>query len=223
MLAGIDLSVRAGEVHAIVGENGAGKSTLIKILGGVHLPDAGVVIVDGISRRLRSPREALATGIVVIHQELSLAPDMSAEENIFLGRFPRTIFGTVDRGAIRRRAKALFEQLGIAIDPGRSIGTFSIAQQQMVEIAKALSVEAQVLVLDEPTAVLDEHRVKTLFDARRPSASIGRCCSVSLRALSRPGRSSVRFRRPRPAPRTPRRPPMRTRPRPPTGHHRGSS
>ena len=165
MLAGIDLSVHASEVHAIVGENGAGKSTLIKILGGVHLPDAGVVILDGASRRLRSPREALAAGIVVIHQELSLAPHVSAEENIFLGRFPRTIFGTVDRGAIRRRAKALFEQLGIAIDPGRPIGTLSIAQQQMVEIAKALSVEAQVLVLDEPTAVLDEHRVKTLFDA----------------------------------------------------------
>ncbi len=164
VLAGIDLSVRAGEVHAIVGENGAGKSTLIKILGGVHLPDAGAVIVDGVPRRLRSPREALAAGIVVIHQELSLAPDLSAEENIFLGRFPRTVFGTLDGRTIRRRAKALFEQLAITIDPGRPTGTLSIAQQQMVEIAKALSVEARVLVLDEPTAVLDSQRVTTLFD-----------------------------------------------------------
>ncbi|HEX4768264.1 MAG TPA: sugar ABC transporter ATP-binding protein [Lichenihabitans sp.] len=163
VLAGIDLEVRAGEVHAIVGENGAGKSTLIKILGGVHQPDAGEVIVDGAPRRLRSPRDALAAGIVVIHQELSLAPHLSVEENIFLGRFPRTAFGTVDRSAIRKRVAALFAQLAIAVDPERPTGTLSIAQQQMVEIAKAISVEARVLVLDEPTAVLDEQRVATLF------------------------------------------------------------
>ena len=163
VLSGIDLQVRAGEVHAIVGENGAGKSTLIKILGGVHQPDAGRVMVDGVTHRMRSPRDALAAGIVVIHQELSLVPDLSAEENIYLGRFPRTAFGTVDRGLIRSRAKALFEQLEIAIDPRRLVGTLSIAQQQMVEIAKAISVEARVLVLDEPTAVLDEQRVATLF------------------------------------------------------------
>ena len=163
VLADVDLEVRAGEVHAIVGENGAGKSTLIKILGGVHQPDMGEVTVDGVPLRLRSPRDALAAGIVVIHQELSLAPDLSAEENIFLGRFPRTALGTVDRRTIRRRATALFDQLGIAIEPNRLIGTLSIAQQQMVEIAKAISVEARVLVLDEPTAVLDEQRVATLF------------------------------------------------------------
>ncbi len=163
VLADVDLEVRVGEVHAVVGENGAGKSTLIKILGGVHQPDTGEVIVDGVPRRLRSPRDAFAAGIVVIHQELSLAPDLSAQENIFLGRFPRTALGTVDRGAIRRQAQNLFDQLAIAIDPARPIGTLSIAQQQMVEIAKAMSVEARVLVLDEPTAVLDEQRVATLF------------------------------------------------------------
>jgi ABC-type sugar transport system ATPase subunit len=163
VLADVDLEVRAGEVHAIVGENGAGKSTLIKILGGVHQPDAGDVVVDGVPRRLRSPRDALAAGIVVIHQELSLAPDLSAEDNIFLGRFPRTRLGTVDRSTVRRRASALFDQLGITIRPDRPIGGLSIAQQQMVEIAKAISVEARVLVLDEPTAVLDEQRVATLF------------------------------------------------------------
>ena len=168
VLAGIDLEVRAGEVHAIVGENGAGKSTLIKVLGGVHQPDAGEVVVDGAARRLRSPRDALAAGIVVIHQELSLAPDLSAEENIFLGRYPRTAWGTVDRRIMRRRTAALFNGLAIDIPPDRPVGTFSIAQQQMVEIAKALSVEARVLVLDEPTAVLDEQRVATLF------ATVGR-------------------------------------------------
>ena len=163
VLANIDLEVRSGEVHAIVGENGAGKSTLIKVIGGVHHPDAGEVILAGVPRRLRSPRDALAAGIVVIHQELSLAPDLSAENNIFLGRFPRTAFGTVDRRAMRQRTSTLFEQLGISVDPERPTGGLSIAQQQMVEIAKAISMDAQVLVLDEPTAVLDEHRVATLF------------------------------------------------------------
>ncbi len=165
VLSGVDLQVLPGEVHAIVGENGAGKSTLIKILGGVHQPDAGVLLVDGVARRFRSPRDALAAGIVVIHQELSLAPDLSAEENIFLGRFPRTVFGTVDRQTIRARAITLFSQLAIEIDPEQRVGTLSIAQQQMVEIAKAISIETRVLVLDEPTAVLDEQRVKTLFAA----------------------------------------------------------
>jgi ABC-type sugar transport system ATPase subunit len=165
VLTEVDLEVRAGEVHAIVGENGAGKSTLIKILGGVYQPDAGEVVVDGVPRRLRSPRDALAAGIVVIHQELSLAPDLSAEENIFLGRFPRTAIGTIDRRAIRKRVSDLFDQLGISIPPDRPIGAFSIAQQQMIEIAKAISVEARVLVLDEPTAVLDEQRVATLFSS----------------------------------------------------------
>ena len=163
VLAGVDLEVRAGDVHAIVGENGAGKSTLIKILGGAHQPDAGELVVDGVTRRLRSPRDALAAGIVVIHQELSLAPDLSAEENIFLGRFPRTPLLTIDRRAIRKRVSALFDQLDISIEPDQPISGFSIAQQQMVEIAKAISVEARVLVLDEPTAVLDEQRVATLF------------------------------------------------------------
>ena len=163
VLSNVELTVRAGEVHAIVGENGAGKSTLVKILGGVHQPDAGEVSVGGVPRRLRSPRDALAAGIVVIHQELSLAPDLSAEENIFLGRFPCTALGTVDWRAMRTRAAALFGQLAVAIDPDRPVGTLSIAQQQMVEIAKAISVAARVLVLDEPTAVLDEQRVATLF------------------------------------------------------------
>lgn len=165
VLSDVDLQVRSGEVHAVVGENGAGKSTLIKVIGGVHQPDTGEVLLDGVPRRFRSPREALAVGVVVIHQELSLAPDLSAEDNIFLGRFPRTALCTIDRRRIRQQTRAVLEQLGIAVDPTRLTGTLSIAQQQMVEIAKAISMEARVLVLDEPTAVLDEHRVTTLFTA----------------------------------------------------------
>jgi ABC-type sugar transport system ATPase subunit len=163
VLDGIDLAVMPGEVHAIVGENGAGKSTLIKIVGGVYQPDGGQLAINGAIRRLRSPRDALAAGIVVIHQEMSLAPELSAEENIFLGRFPRRAFGIVDRAAIRRRTKSLFDQLGIAIEPQREVRSLSIGQQQMVEIAKAISFDARILVLDEPTAVLDEHRVRVLF------------------------------------------------------------
>jgi len=163
VLVGVDLAVKAGEVHALVGENGAGKSTLIKVLGGVYQPDGGTLTLGGAPLRFRSPRDALAVGIVVIHQELSLAPDLSVEENIFLGRLPTTRFGTVDRRTMRRRAEALLAQLAIDLQPNRPVATLSIAQQQMVEIAKAISVEARVLVFDEPTAVLDEHRAATLF------------------------------------------------------------
>src|SRR6201993_3377141 len=106
VLSKVDLSVMPGEVHAIVGENGAGKSTLIKILGGVYQPDSGDLLVEDVGRRLRSPRDALARGIVVIHQELSLASHLSAEENIFFGHFPRTRWGTIDRRVIRARARA---------------------------------------------------------------------------------------------------------------------
>ena len=163
VLDGVDLDVMPGEVHAIVGENGAGKSTLIKILGGVYQPDDGQLVVDGEARRFRSPREALSAGVVVIHQELSLAPSLSAEENIFLGRFPRNAFGVIDRGLIRARTRQVFEQLGITVEPQEVVGTLSIAQQQMVEIAKAILADARILVLDEPTAVLDENRVDVLF------------------------------------------------------------
>lgn len=163
VLSGIDLSVSAGGVHAIVGENGAGKSTLIKILGGVHAPDAGSVLIEGRTVTLRSPHDALANGIVVIHQELSLAPHLSAAENIFLGHFPRR-FGFVARRRMHAMARSLLERLSIDIDPSIPVGRLSIAQQQMIEIAKAISVKARVLILDEPTAVLDANRVATLFD-----------------------------------------------------------
>ena len=163
VLDSVDLDVMPGEVHAIVGENGAGKSTLIKILGGVYQPDDGQLVVDGEARRFRSPREALSAGVVVIHQELSLAPSLSAEENIFLGRFPRNTLGVIDRGLIRARTRQVFEQLGVTVAPQDIVATLSIAQQQMLEIAKAILADARLLVLDEPTAVLDENRVDVLF------------------------------------------------------------
>ncbi len=163
VLDGVDLDVMPGEVHAIVGENGAGKSTLIKILGGVYQPDDGQLVVDGEARRFRSPRAALSAGVVVIHQELSLAPSLSAEDNIFLGRFPWNAFGAINSGLMRARTRQVFEQLGITLAPQDIVGNLSIAQQQMVEIAKAISVDARVLVLDEPTAVLDENQVDVLF------------------------------------------------------------
>jgi ABC-type sugar transport system ATPase subunit len=163
VVSGVDLVVLSGEVHAIVGENGAGKSTLIKVLAGIHQPDAGQLFVEGRELRLSSPRNALDHGIVVIHQELSLAPHLSAEENIFLGHYPKTRFGTIHRATMSRRTRELLERLAISIDQRRPVGELSIAQQQMVEIAKAISLDVKVLILDEPTAVLDEPMVETLF------------------------------------------------------------
>jgi ABC-type sugar transport system ATPase subunit len=163
VLSDVDLAVLAGEVHAIVGENGAGKSTLIKVLAGVYQPDAGQLFREGRELRLSSPRAAFEHGIVVIHQELSLAPHLSAGENIFLGHYPTTRLGTIHRARMHRRTRELLDTLGISIDQRQPVGELSIAQQQMVEIAKAISLDAKVLILDEPTAVLDEPMVKTLF------------------------------------------------------------
>jgi len=163
VLHNVDLTIRKGEVHALVGENGAGKSTLMKILGGVYRADGGQILFEGKPLTMASPRDAIKRGVVVIHQELSLSPHLSAEENIFLGHYPRTLLGTVDTRAMRERAKALLARLSVHIDPSVPVRLLSIAQQQMVEIAKALSLDAKVLVLDEPTAVLDEENVQTLF------------------------------------------------------------
>ena len=164
VLKDVDLALHAGEVRAIVGENGAGKSTLIKTLGGVHRPDAGKLLLDGQEVFLRSPADAINHGIVVIHQELSLAPHLSVAENIFLGHFPRTRLGFVDRRSMYGETSKLLRRLHIDIDPRMLAVDLSVAQQQMVEIAKAISFDAKVLILDEPTAVLDESMVVTLFD-----------------------------------------------------------
>src|SRR5918997_2954734 len=153
-LRGAQLELRAGEAHALVGENGAGKSTLVKILAGVHGPDTGRVLLDGQPVTLDNPAAARAAGIAVIYQEPTLFPDLSVAENIFMGRQPLTGGRRIDRKQLGARCRALFDRLGVTLDPDRPARGLSIADQQMVEIAKALSFDAPVLVMDEPTAAL---------------------------------------------------------------------
>jgi ABC-type sugar transport system ATPase subunit len=167
VLSEVDLAVFPGEVHAVVGENGAGKSTLMKILGGVYQPDQGRLFLGGHKFQPKAPKEAIDHGIVVIHQELSLTPHLSTEENIFLGHYPITPLGTVDRKRMRRETLTLLQRLSIELEPARAISQLSVAQQQMVEIAKALSRNPKVLILDEPTAVLDDENAKVLSEVLR--------------------------------------------------------
>src|SRR6267378_4556011 len=163
-LDGVSLDLRKGEVHALVGENGAGKSTLMKILGGVypHPQYGGEVLIEGGEKKFASVRDAEKAGIAVIFQELSLVKEMSVGENIFLGREPRK-FGVIRWEELYRRAGKLLTDLHLTIDPQTPIRNLGIGQQQLVEIAKALSHEAQILVLDEPTAALTDSEVETLF------------------------------------------------------------
>ena len=166
-LDGVDFTVRAGEIHALMGENGAGKSTLIKVLTGVHPHDAGRIVLDGREIAPRSPSHAQSLGVSTVYQEVNLVPTLSVAENFFLGREPRGLLGIKWR-QIRRRARAALEALNIRIDVGRELGAYSVAIQQMVAIARALDVPAtRLLVLDEPTSSLDADEVKRLFDVMR--------------------------------------------------------
>ncbi len=163
-LEGVEFSLRSGEVHCLVGENGAGKSTLMKILAGGIRPDAGEIRLGGEPVRLRSPHDAQARGIGMIYQEFNLVPALSVAENIFLGRAPtrgRSPF--IDHRALRRDARALLSRLGIALDPRKTAGECSVAEQQMVEIAKALALDARLLIMDEPSATLTDAEMKALF------------------------------------------------------------
>ncbi len=162
-LVDVSLEVRAGEVHALVGENGAGKSTLMRILGGIHQRDAGAIRLRGQAAAILSPQQARAQGISIIHQELNQIPALTVAENIFLGREPRRALGFVDWDAMFGRAEALLRDLGLPIDPRRRLSTLTVAEQQLVEIAKALSVEADLLVMDEPTAALTIEETERLF------------------------------------------------------------
>jgi rhamnose transport system ATP-binding protein len=166
-LRDVSLRLYAGEVHALAGENGAGKSTLIKTLAGVHRPDAGTVVLDGEPVTLHGPAGARDAGIAVIYQEPTLFPDLSVAENLFMGRQPRGALGRVDHKAVHRQAAALFDRLGVALDPRRPARGLSIADQQIVEIAKALSFDARVLIMDEPTAALTGSEVARLFKVTR--------------------------------------------------------
>jgi rhamnose transport system ATP-binding protein len=172
-LRGAHLELRSGEAHALVGENGAGKSTLVKILAGVHGPDTGRVLLDGQPIELHSPASARAAGIAVIYQEPTLFPDLSVAENIFMGRQPLSGGRRIDRKALAARCKELFDRLGVRMDPNRPARGLSIADQQMIEIAKALSFDARVLVMDEPTAALSGVEVERLFAVARSLRSHG--------------------------------------------------
>ena len=162
-LQGVDFSLRAGEVHALLGENGAGKSTLMRVLGGEHIPDSGAVKIGGEEPNFRSPSDAMNKGIAVIHQEMALATDLTVAENIFLSEIPSVISWR----DLRRRAGALIESLGFNIHPGATVGDLSVAHQQVVEIAKALSRNARVMVFDEPTAVLSVQDAERLLSIIR--------------------------------------------------------
>ncbi|MEU5127232.1 sugar ABC transporter ATP-binding protein [Streptomyces mobaraensis] len=162
-LDGVDLRLLAGEVHVLLGENGAGKSTLIKMLAGAHRPDTGRILVDGRETAIRSAQDAERLGIATIHQEFNLVPGLTVAENIFLGRQPRTRLGLVDRRTMNERAARLLERVRLRVAPTAPVAGLGIAALQMVEIAKALSLDARVLIMDEPTAVLTSGEVATLF------------------------------------------------------------
>ncbi|MCW6508883.1 sugar ABC transporter ATP-binding protein [Lichenifustis flavocetrariae] len=168
-LKGVDFSLRAGEVHALLGENGAGKSTMMGVLSGKLAPDGGTIMFADKPVRFGSPRDAIDVGIEMIHQEMALAPDLSVAENIFLGSLPPMISWF----ALRRKARVLIERLGFAIDPAARVGDLTVAHQQVVEIAKALSRDAKVIIFDEPTAVLAARDAEQLLRIIRELSASG--------------------------------------------------
>ena len=160
----VSFDLRVGEIHALVGENGAGKSTLMNVLGGVypHGTYEGDILVDGQTRHFSGVRDAEVAGIAVVHQELSLVRELSIAENIFLGREPRR-FGIIQTEALYSQAKKILEELHLSLEPHVPLGYLGIGQQHLIEIAKALSRDARILVLDEPTAALTDTETDILF------------------------------------------------------------
>ncbi len=163
----VDLQVRPGTVHALMGENGAGKSTLMKVLIGMYAEDEGTITFEGRQVRIPDTKTGLGLGISMIHQELSPVPEMTVAENIYLGREPRGRFGLVRRSQMTADARALLTEWGIKIDPRAQLRTLSVAQQQMVEIAKAISYDARLIIMDEPTSAITEREVAHLHEMIR--------------------------------------------------------
>src|SRR5215469_3407191 len=170
----VSLRVDRGTVHALIGENGAGKSTLMKIIAGIVPADAGELLLAGRRLQLRSPRQALENGIAMIHQELNLMPSMTVAENIWIGREPANAFGMISHRELHRRTRSLLERLSIELDPQAEVRTLSIANRQLVEIARALSYESQLLIMDEPTSALTERDAAHLFAIIRELKSQGK-------------------------------------------------
>jgi ribose transport system ATP-binding protein len=162
-LDNVSLTLRRGRLTALLGENGAGKTTLMNILGGVFPPDAGTLVVEGREVSFSNPREAQACGIAMVFQELNLIPHLTVAENIFLGREPLNRAGLIDDAALNRQAADLLDRLGLAVDPATTLSNLRVGQQQLVEIAKALSCQAKVIIMDEPTSAITEHEVEVLF------------------------------------------------------------
>jgi len=166
-LKDVDFACRGGEVHALVGENGAGKSTLVKILAGDYEADEGEIKIKGEQVEIRNPGDALALGVSIIYQEFNLLPYMSVAENITLGRSPRSVGGTVHWRKMREQAESALARIGVEMDVREKVMNLSVAEQQLVEIAKALLMDAQIMVMDEPSAVLAGHELETLFNIIR--------------------------------------------------------
>lgn len=159
----IHFDLRAGEVHVLLGENGAGKSTLVKILSGAYQKTAGKIHLSGKETNIRSPKHAQQSGISIIYQELNLVPHLSAAENIFLGREPMLAAGIIDRKKLLEKSRKILSDLGVSIDVRRPVSGLGVAEQQMVEVAKALSLDAKILIMDEPTSALTEREINELF------------------------------------------------------------
>ncbi|EOK5892940.1 sugar ABC transporter ATP-binding protein, partial [Citrobacter freundii] len=167
-LSNVDFALRKGEVHALLGENGAGKSTLMKILSGVYQPDEGDIIFEGQSVSFANPLSAQSAGITIIHQEFNLFPELTVEENIFIGReFCKNNRWRLDEKQQRQAAIDILQKLNLNISPETLVADLTVAQQQMVEIAKAISVNAKILIMDEPTAALTETEIDSLFQVTR--------------------------------------------------------
>ncbi len=167
VLRDVTFDLRYGEIHGLLGENGAGKSTLIKIMAGDYFMDSGEILIDGKPEHITKPAESLKMGIRVIYQEFNLVKTLSVAENIYIGGMPRNKLGLVDRKEMNRQAEELLAELGIEVDVREIVGNTSVAEQQLVEIAKALSRQARILIMDEPTAALSDQETSKLFDVVR--------------------------------------------------------